>query len=119
MKMTDVDGAIAYNDAKRAQGAGEPEPEKAVSDSELLAGVYRTCSYQIGAAKAALSRARGRAWTAFGEELRHVRLEKGETVRGLAQAAGVSAAFVSDIEHARRFPSPAVAGRIADHLAED
>lgn len=41
----------------------------------------------------------------FGERVRELREAKKMTLRALAKALGVSAPFVSDVEHGRRMPS--------------
>src|SRR5262245_53827772 len=40
--------------------------------------------------------------TTLGEAVRHLRTEKRMTLRALAEAVGISAPFLSDIEHGRR-----------------
>ena len=41
----------------------------------------------------------------LGEVIRYLRIEKGMTLRALAEAVGVSAPFLSDLEHGRRMTS--------------
>lgn len=41
----------------------------------------------------------------LGEKIRELRIAKGITLRGLARAIGVSAPFLSDVEHGRRRPT--------------
>ena len=52
----------------------------------------------------------------LGEELKHLRVRAGITLRGLAATVEASAAHVSDIEHDRRRPSDELLLRIADAL---
>ncbi|MEQ9146203.1 MAG: helix-turn-helix transcriptional regulator [Parvibaculaceae bacterium] len=49
--------------------------------------------------------------TPFGERLRSLREQKGESLTGLADAVGVSAAYLSALEHGRR-------GRPGFHLVQ-
>jgi transcriptional regulator with XRE-family HTH domain len=52
----------------------------------------------------------------LGQELRRLRQEEGLTLRRLADAVGVSAAHLSDLEHNRRRPSDALLRKIARTL---
>jgi transcriptional regulator with XRE-family HTH domain len=52
----------------------------------------------------------------LGQEIRRLRNEADETLRGFAKAVDVSAAHLSDIEHDRRRPSEALLRRIAKRL---
>jgi len=54
----------------------------------------------------------------LGQEIQRLRLEAGITLRRFAELIGVSAAYVSDIEHDRRRPSADVLRRIADELKQ-
>jgi transcriptional regulator with XRE-family HTH domain len=54
----------------------------------------------------------------LGQEIQRLRLEAGITLRKFAELIGVSAAYVSDIEHDRRRPSADVLRRIADELKQ-
>lgn len=49
----------------------------------------------------------------LGEQIRAAREAKGMTLRALARAAGVSAPYMSDLEHDRRNPSKQTLDRIA------
>ena len=52
-----------------------------------------------------------KATVTLGEAIYHARQERGITLRALARTIGVSAPFMSDVEHGRRKPSE-------DRLAE-
>jgi len=52
----------------------------------------------------------------LGERIRELREAKDMSLRELAQAVGVSAAFMSDVELGRRYPSDAIFGKIATAL---
>jgi transcriptional regulator with XRE-family HTH domain len=54
----------------------------------------------------------------FGERIRELREEKDLSLRESAKKLNVSAAFLSDIELGRRFPSDDVLSRIAKLLGE-
>ncbi len=54
---------------------------------------------------------------AFGARVREVRLEKGLTQEQLAEAAGLHATFVSNVERGYRVASVVTVLRIADGLA--
>jgi|SRR3984893_1010613 transcriptional regulator with XRE-family HTH domain len=55
----------------------------------------------------------------FGEAVRRQRLAKGLGVRELARALGLSASYISDIEHDRRTPSEIVLRALAHVLGAD
>jgi transcriptional regulator with XRE-family HTH domain len=55
----------------------------------------------------------------FGEAVRRQRLAKGLGVRELARALGLSAPYISDIEHDRRTPSEIVLRALAHVLGAD
>ena len=52
----------------------------------------------------------------LGERIRELREAKDMSLRELAQVLGVSAAFMSDVELGRRYPSDAILERIAKQL---
>lgn len=52
----------------------------------------------------------------FGERLREVRKKRGETVRSLGTLAGMSHAYVSELENGVKTPSLAVIVRLASAL---
>ncbi len=52
----------------------------------------------------------------FGERLREVRDKRGETTRSLADLAGMSHAYVSDLERGVKTPTLAVVVRLAAAL---
>lgn len=52
----------------------------------------------------------------LGDRVYRLRNERGLTLRGLARAVKVSPAFMSDLEHGRRFPSDETLTRIARAL---
>lgn len=53
----------------------------------------------------------------LGSEIRRLRADAGETLRGFARSIGVSAPHLSDIEHDRRRPSKEVLEKIVQKLA--
>jgi transcriptional regulator with XRE-family HTH domain len=57
--------------------------------------------------------------TTLGHRIRELRETAGMTLRELAREVGVSAAFLSDIEHGKRYPSTDVLIRIAGRLKTD
>lgn len=50
------------------------------------------------------------------DSIKSLRLKAGYTLRGFAEEVGISAAYLSDIEHGRRMPSDEVLHRMADKL---
>ncbi len=52
----------------------------------------------------------------LGPEITRLRLKAGLTLRRLAELVDISAAYLSDIEHDRRRPSPEVLERLAKEL---
>jgi transcriptional regulator with XRE-family HTH domain len=60
--------------------------------------------------------ARNKKTTPLGQEVRRLRLEAGDTLRGLAKKLSISPAHLSDIEHDRRRPSENLLRRIAHEL---
>jgi transcriptional regulator with XRE-family HTH domain len=54
----------------------------------------------------------------LGERIRELREEKDISLRELAKKLDISAAFLSDVELNRRFPSEDVLAKIAKHLNE-
>lgn len=52
----------------------------------------------------------------LGAAIRRLRLQADYTLRGFAELIGISAAYLSDIEHDRRVPTDEVLRRIADAL---
>ena len=54
--------------------------------------------------------------TTLGQEILRLRMLAGITLRGFAERIGVSAAYVSDIEHDRRRPSDDVLRRVVKEL---
>jgi transcriptional regulator with XRE-family HTH domain len=57
-----------------------------------------------------------RARETLGEHVRRLRVEQAMTLRALARRVGVSAPFLSDLEHDRRRPSEATLKLIANAL---
>lgn len=58
----------------------------------------------------------GRSVPVSGTKIRTFRQNCGFGLRELAREVGISAGFLSEIEHGTRFPSPPVAGRLAAAL---
>lgn len=56
--------------------------------------------------------------TPVGTALKHQRVTADLGVREAARRAGISAGYLSDIEHGRRDPSPEVVTRVATGIAE-
>jgi transcriptional regulator with XRE-family HTH domain len=54
--------------------------------------------------------------SAFADELRRLRLERGLSYRGLAGVAHYGKSYLEDLEKGRKLPSPALAGRLDDIL---
>lgn len=50
------------------------------------------------------------------DEIKTLRLKAGFTLREFAKQVGISAAYLSDIEHGRRMPSDEVLHRMAERL---
>ena len=55
----------------------------------------------------------------LGAKIRAIRMERGMSLRQLAEKVGCSPPFISDIELVRRFPSEATLASIAETLAID
>jgi transcriptional regulator with XRE-family HTH domain len=54
--------------------------------------------------------------SAFADELRRLRLERGLSYRGLAEVAHYGKSYLDDLEKGRKLPSPALAGRLDEAL---
>jgi transcriptional regulator with XRE-family HTH domain len=54
--------------------------------------------------------------SAFGDELRRLRLERGLSYRGLAEIAHYGKSYLEDLEKGRKLPSPGLAGRLDQAL---
>ena len=54
----------------------------------------------------------------LGRTIKHVRTQAGYTLRGFAEMVGISAAYLSDIEHDRRNPTDEVLRKIAAKLRQ-
>lgn len=54
--------------------------------------------------------------TQLGAAIRQVRKENGETIEGLAEKAGISWVYLSEVEHGKRNPTWDVIGSIATAL---
>jgi len=52
----------------------------------------------------------------LGQEILRLRTKSGTTLRKFAEKVGISAAYLSDIEHDRRRPSPEVMKKIVNEL---
>src|SRR5690606_16367602 len=62
----------------------------------------RPASWRRGCHLCTAETAKGEAMTPFGERMRRLRAEKGVTQKEMAEAIGVSAAYLSALEHGRR-----------------
>ena len=87
-------------------------------DGNPLKVIHLSAAREIVDARQQLEQARHNAQRRYGRALVSRRRAKGISQRALARAAGISAAFLCDLEHGRRFATHDVACEIHDAMGE-